>query len=189
MSGASKRLYELAEAQAGYFTTKQAQHSGITRQLLRYHVREGNLQRAARGVYRLAQFPAQRFEDVVVACLWAGADAVASHDTALAVYALSDAMPALIHLTLPRTFRGRRPGVRFHYGPLGAAERTLRDGIPATTVERTLRDVATTAEPELVRAAIREALERGLVTRRRLERAAAAEPALRRELDRVLAAS
>ena len=64
----------------------------------------------AHGIYRLQRFPAQPFEDVIVACLWAGDGAAASHDTALAVYGLTDAMPAVTHITVPRPFRGPAKG-------------------------------------------------------------------------------
>lgn len=46
----------------------------MSRQQLSYLARTGSLERVAQGVYRLRRFPAQRFEDVTVACLWAGDD-------------------------------------------------------------------------------------------------------------------
>jgi predicted transcriptional regulator of viral defense system len=64
-------LYHLAEPQAGYFTTGQAQADHVSRQQLWYLQQTGAIERAAHGIYRLARFPAQRFEDLVVACLWA----------------------------------------------------------------------------------------------------------------------
>ncbi len=118
--------------------------------------------------FRLRRFPAQRFEDVSVACLWAGDDAVASHDTALAIYELTDAMPAAIHVSVPRPFRGRRPGATVHAAPLDDGDRTERDGAPVTTVERTIADVLVRSGADLARPAAEQALERGLVTRRRL---------------------
>jgi predicted transcriptional regulator of viral defense system len=166
-------LYPLAERRAGYVTTAQAAEVGVSRQQLSYLARTGSLERVAHGIYRLRRFPAQRFEDVIVACLWAGDDAVASHDTALAIYELTDAMPAAIHVSVPRPFRGRRPGVTVHVAPLGDDERTERDGVPVTTVERTIADVLVRSGADLARPAAEQALERGLVTRRRLRAALA----------------
>ena len=160
-------LYPLAERRAGYVTTAQAAEVGVSRQQLSYLARTGSLQRVAQGIYRLHRFPAQRFEDVIVACLWAGEDAVASHDTALAVYELTDAMPSVIHVSIPRRFRGQRPGVVVHTAPLGDGERTERGGVPVTTVERTITDVLARSGEELARSAAEQALERGSVTRRR----------------------
>ncbi|MEX1165059.1 MAG: type IV toxin-antitoxin system AbiEi family antitoxin domain-containing protein [Nitriliruptor sp.] len=166
-------LYLFAERRAGYVTTAQAAEVGLSRQQLSYLARTGSLERVAQGIYRLRRFPAQRFEDVIVACLWAGEDTVASHDTALAVYELTDAMPTTIHVSVPRPFRGRRPGVTVHTAPLGDGERTERAGVPVTTVERTIADVLVHSGAELARPAAEQALERGLVTRRRLRAALA----------------
>lgn len=164
-------LYELAEPRAGYFTTAQAAEAGVSRQQLSYLNGAGSIDRIAHGIYRLRRFPAQRFEDVIVACLWAGEDAVASHDTALAIYELTDAMPAEVHVTVPRAFRGRRPGVVVHSAPLGARERTVRAAVPLTTVPRTIADVLSRSGPGVAVEAAREALDQGLVTRRRLRAA------------------
>jgi predicted transcriptional regulator of viral defense system len=127
------RLYPLADAQLGYFTTAQAEEAGVDRRYLAHHLGSGNIERAERGIYRLRHYPARRFEDVMVAVLWAGEGAVASHESALAIYGLADAMPPIIHLTLPRRFRGRRKGVAVHRAPLPQDDVTIRDGIPATT--------------------------------------------------------
>ena len=109
--------------------------TGPSHQQLSYLARTGSLQRVAQGLYRLHRFPAQRFEDVIVACLWAGDDAVASHDTVLTVYDLTDAMPAVIHVSTPRPFRGKRRDIVVHTAPLGDGERTERAGVPVTTGE------------------------------------------------------
>lgn len=164
-------LYPLAERRAGYLTTAQAAEVGVSRQQLSYLARTGSLERVAHGIYRLRRFPTQRFEDVIVACLWAGDDAVASHDTALAIYELTDAMPAAIHVSVPRPFRGRRPGVTVHAAPLDDSDRSERDGVPVTTVARTIADVFVRSGADLARPAAEQALERGLVTRRRLRAA------------------
>lgn len=164
-------LYPLAEPRGGYLTTAQAAEVGVSRQQLYYLARTGSLDRVAQGIYRLRRFPAQRFEDVIVACLWVGEDAAASHDTALAVYELTDAMPAAIHVSVPRPFRGRRPGVAVHAAPLGDGERTEREGVPVTTVERTIADVLVRSGTDLAGPAAEQALARGLVTRRRLRAA------------------
>lgn len=164
-------LYALAERRGGYLTTAQAAEVDVSRQQLYYLARTGSLDRVAQGIYRLRRFPAQRFEDVIVACLWVGEDAAASHDTALAVYELTDAMPAVIHITTPRRFRGQRPGVTVHTAPLSERERTERAGVPVTTVERTIIDLLQTSGPDLAALAAEQALERRLVTRRALRTA------------------
>lgn len=165
------RIADLADAHAGYFTASEALAAGLSRRVLSHHVATGTLERVAYGIYRLRRYPAGRLEDLVVVGLWAGGDAAVSHESALVVYELGEAMPAVRHVTVPRAFRGRRVGVVVHHAPLGSGERVVVDAVAVTSVERTLVDVAGSADPALAAAAARDALDRGLTTRRRLERA------------------
>jgi hypothetical protein len=48
-------LYEIAENQAGYFTTKQAHSAGFSRESLSYYVTTDKFTRIQRGIYRLVQ--------------------------------------------------------------------------------------------------------------------------------------
>ena len=47
---------------------------------------------------------------MIAATLWAGDASAISHESALVVYGLASAMPSVIHLTVPRSFTGARPG-------------------------------------------------------------------------------
>lgn len=163
-------LYDLAEGQAGYFTTAQAVEAGVSRRALSGRARGGDVEQVRHGIYRLRQFPAHPFEDVAAACLWAGPDSAASHETALAIHGISDAMPPVIHVTVARPFRGRQAGVVIHVAPLPDDQRQVRDGIPVTTIGRTLQDVATASDPTLVRQAVIEAIHGGVLSRRQLRK-------------------
>lgn len=179
MSRSLNLLYPLAEAQVGHFTTRQAHGVGISDQQLHYLARTGSLQRVAHGIYRFHRFPFQPLEDVVVACLWAGAGAAASHDTALVVYDLTDAMPGTIHVTVPRRFRGRRPGVTVHTTSLPERDRTSREGVPVTTPTRTIRDIWARYGTDRTVETAREFLDSGLISRRRLRRDLASDEQMR----------
>ena len=170
------RLYSLADAQLGYFSTSQAEALGVDRRYLSHHVNSGNLERVGRGVYRLLNYPSHPFEDVMATLLWVGEGAVASHDTALAIYGLADAMPAVIHITVPRRFRGSRPGVLIHRAALPADDVTVRDGMPVTTPLRTILDVV--SDPSVAAAAAEEAIERGLIRVSQLRRVVEERPDL-----------
>jgi predicted transcriptional regulator of viral defense system len=50
-------LYDLAEGQAGYFTAAQGRRAGVHQVRLVQLRKRGDLERATRGVYRLARFP------------------------------------------------------------------------------------------------------------------------------------
>jgi predicted transcriptional regulator of viral defense system len=168
-------LYRLAEAQAGYFTARQAVDAGMDRSTLRYHARPGGkYERARRGLYRLRHFPSSQHEHVMAAWLpLRDAGAVVSHESALELQELSDAIPDAVHLSLSRSQRGqrRRAGVRLHTlsRPPKKAEVRHIAGLPVTSLERTIVDVLETgAQPEQIEMAISQSLERGLTTPRRL---------------------
>ena len=179
----SDSLYELAEGQGGYFGASQTRELGFGSDLITYHAKQGNFLRAARGIYRLKRSPASPFEDLIVACLRAGPKAAVSHETALAVYGLSDLMPAQIHLIVPRTKSRRLRGLKLHRHRLGEGDVTRRDGVQVTTPIRTLLDVAAAGvSEEHVAQAVREALQRGLVQRHELLSAAQSRGGRAREV-------
>jgi len=184
-----ERLFQIAEAQAGYFTTAQAQTVGITRPQLSRYVAAGQLEHSRHGVYRLTPFPRVPHEDLFIAWLAAGPDAVISHDSALALYELSDALPAHVHLTVPRRASRRRPGYRLHTSRITPAEITHYGGLQVTTVARTIIDIAFDGlADDLVLQAVQEAVARRLVTREQLLAAAMQRgPALTRLIERALA--
>src|SRR5437588_4449177 len=107
---ASRRLFEFAEQQQGFFTAKQAKAAGFAENTHPYHVRVGNWVREHRGIYRLALFPAAEHPDLVKWALWSRdrnevTEGVYSHQTALSLYELSDLNPAKLHMTVPSHFR------------------------------------------------------------------------------------
>lgn len=162
-------LYALAAAQGGCFTREQARDAGFSDQLLHKHVSAQNLERVQRGVYRITRFPesGRAQEDLVIPWLWSQAAGVLSHETALRLHGLSDALPSNIHLTLPRGWRDRalRPpaGVRLSFGGVPAHERAFIGAVPVTRPARTINDVATAhGDLDVVRDAVRQAIQRGI---------------------------
>jgi predicted transcriptional regulator of viral defense system len=164
------RLYEIAAAQQGLFTTQQAAAAGYSPQLVVHHIRGGRMLRVRRGIYRLVHFPASEHEELVTVWLWSEQAGVLSHETALELHALSDALPAQVHLTLPAAWKKRRfrvpEGVALHHADIEKNERAWAGPVPITSVSRTLNDLAQSGlSPELLRQAARQALRRGLTTR------------------------
>lgn len=170
------KLYAIAESQAGYFTSHQAIDAGVDRSILSRQVGAGRLRRVRHGLYRLVHFPSAPHEDLVVAWLETGPGSVISHDSALALYNLSDALPSEIHVTVSRTASRRRPGIRLHTNHLSPQEITQRSGVAVTTVPRTIADVAAGGlSEEFVIQAVREAVLNGLATPDELLSAACSE--------------
>lgn len=172
-------LYRIAESQAGYFTARQAIESGMDRSTLRHHARPGGrYERIRRGLFRLRHFPSSPHEHVVAAWLpLRDAGAVVSHESALELLDLSDVIPNVVHLTLPRPERGqrRRDGIQLHFPSNHPTKREISQvqGCPVTSPERTIVDTLKSGtQPEQVEMAIRQALERGMTTPRRLRAAA-----------------
>lgn len=181
-------LYRLAESQAGYFTAQQALSAGMDRSTLRHHARPGGrYERARTGLYRLRHFPSSPHEHVVAAWLpLRQTGAVVSHESGLELYELSDVIPSAVHLSLTRSKRGQRPrpGVRLHTleRPPSQAEVRKIAGVPVTTPERTIVDALEAGtQAEQIELAIRQALERGLTTARRLRVAASSRSSRVRE--------
>ena len=160
------KLYQIAEGQAGYFTAAQAREAGFSWERLSNSVKRGKFQRVAHSVYRLTHFPGSPYEDLFVAWLITGPHSTISHESALAVYELSDVLPGEVHVIVPRTASRRRKGIRLHTNQLDPDEIAARSGLPVTTVARTIADATSSGlAEEQVRLAIQEALRRGLVSK------------------------
>jgi predicted transcriptional regulator of viral defense system len=168
------RLFEIAQAQHGLFTTKQAKQAGYSEKAQHYHASAGNWIRDHRGIYRLARYPRSEWADLMLWQLWSRNRAdvpqgVYSHETALSLYELSDAMPARLHMTVPHGFDRSAdiPSVLvLHRAKLSESEIGTIDGIRVTRPVRTILDVVAEGKlaPELIRQAIREGEDRGLFT-------------------------
>lgn len=161
-------LYETAASQAGLFTASQAADAGYSLQLLNHHVHGGKFARVRRGVYRLVHFPPSDQEDLMMVWLWTDHQGVFSHETALALHELSDALPAQVHLTLPLDWKTRRlrvpQGVVLHFGTIQEVDRMWNATVPVTSVRKTLADCADAkVSPELIQQAEAEARARGLI--------------------------
>ncbi len=167
MSGAAyNAIYEIAEEQNGYVTTPQAAAVNVRKGTLAKMAARGVVERVSWGVYRLSRFPSSPLDQYVEASLWPlSTRGVVSHESALAIYGLSDVSPTRIHITLPRSVRVRRrlpPGLVVHRADLGPADSQMHEGVPVTTPERTIRDChAAHLGPALVRQAIRDGRRTG----------------------------
>lgn len=163
------QLFQIAEDQAGYFSLSQARGIGLRRSQIYRERKRGKFVRADWGIYRFLQFPASRFEGIHVAVLNAGQRAVVGFKTALYVYELSDIIPDEIHLILPTTSSRRRPGIRVHTVRLEKDDITHFEGLPITTVARTIVDAAFAhISDEQIRMAIIQSLRRGMTTKLKL---------------------
>jgi predicted transcriptional regulator of viral defense system len=166
-------LYELAEEQAGYFTAAQAREAGLHQVRLAQLHQRGDIERVTRGVYRLTRYPISTLGQYMEAALWPqvrrpDVHGVISHESALAIYGLSDASPAKVHVTLPAELRIRRAVPKYlviHYADLKPKDVQRVEGVPVTTAARAIRDAhANHLGPALIRQAIIDGRRTGHLT-------------------------
>lgn len=165
-------LLRIAGEQHGYFTTAQAESNGLSRRALNQRARKGEFEHEAYGLWRLSHWPAGPKDDLYALAVRAPFGTF-SHETALALLELGEIIPSEIHLTIPESSRlSSRPGLRLHRTRTGAErERTFRDGLWVSTATRALLDAATAGhDTSQLRAAARDARDRGLLTRADQER-------------------
>jgi predicted transcriptional regulator of viral defense system len=158
-------LEQLALEQGGYFDRADALAHGFSNQLVHHHVRSGRFERVYPGVYRLATAPPAPHDELLLAWVWSNYRGVISHDSALALFGLSDLLPSQVHLTVPIDFRRASGPYVIHRVPLPDADRTTYEGVATTTAARAIVDAAADgADPEQVARAIKQAIARGLAT-------------------------
>jgi very-short-patch-repair endonuclease len=148
----------LAERQGGAVSTGQLLAAGIGQGAIELRVRRGRLHHIHRGVYAVGtpRLTARgRLWAALLACGGPGA-AVLSHGSAAAVWDLLPS-PAKFDVTTLGGSRSTKT-IRVHRTTtLTPADITEHDGLPVTTVARTLIDLATTLSPHRVERVVHRA--------------------------------
>jgi very-short-patch-repair endonuclease len=134
----------------------------ITEDAIDHRVACGRLHPVHRGVYAVGHRRLSREGELMAAVLAGGPGSVLSHYSAAELWAMRTSKERLIHVTT--SAHGKRPGIRFHKGALDPGEFTTHKGIPVTTPERTLIDLATTSTADQLERAIRQAEYEHLTT-------------------------
>ncbi len=176
----------MADENGGLIAAETARRFGFTDSTLARLVQRGRIERTARGVFRIPFMNPGPLAQYLEAVMWAkahsGPQQVAiSHVSALAVFGISDANPASIHLTVPKKARLRRETPRnivLHHGDLPPESITIHEGIPVTTVPQTVFDLQMAGiRVDLIRQAVADARKEGFIDeatarhlRRRIEK-------------------
>lgn len=171
-------LYRIADLQQGYFTAKQAKLAGYSDSRFPHHVKTGNWIREGRGIYRLSNYPIGERPDLVFWSLWTcnregEVQGVFSHETALTIHGLSDAMPIAYHLTVPKKFRKNKPHLKnliLHFANLRSLDIWEFEGYKVTTPLRTIKDIILIEDisDELILQAIVDGLDKGIFSKKQL---------------------
>jgi very-short-patch-repair endonuclease len=115
----------------------------------------GRLHRLHAGVYLVGHQIIQREGRWMAAVLASGPEAVLSHWSAAALWAIRPNWRSIIDVTTPQKSRSWK-GIRRHHSPLPADEVTVHEGIPVTTVPRTIFDLAAIESEDVVESLLRE---------------------------------
>ncbi|MHB8459599.1 MAG: type IV toxin-antitoxin system AbiEi family antitoxin domain-containing protein [Candidatus Dormibacteraceae bacterium] len=164
-------LGAIAASQAGYFTVDQALGAGYEDANFGHHLETGSWKRVTRGIYRLADWPNQRGDDLLFWHLWSKGQAVASHLSAIEHWGLGQLEADRPHLTVPRSFRRAlpkqiRPAPVLHRRDLEwQRDVTFSDrGFKVTTVPRTIIDIAALVDADHLALTLQDAFSRGYLS-------------------------
>ena len=151
-------IAEIAARQHGVIGLSQLVGAGLSSKQVSYRVQRRRLHRIYRGVYAVGHTVLSREAHWMAAVLACGDGAALSHRDAAALYALRPSAATRIDATIDsRNGRSRRRRIRLHRSPLPAEEVTVVDGIPVTTVARTLLDLAAVVQMDALKRAIKQA--------------------------------
>jgi very-short-patch-repair endonuclease len=161
-----RRLVELATRQHGRVTRAQLLALGFGRGAIHHRVEAGRLHAEHAGVYAVGHMATNAESREMAAVLACGPGAVVSHWTAAARWRLLRPSRGPIHVTVEGDRRNQR-GIRAHgTKELHPHDRSRRDGIPVTSVARTLLDLAAVAPARVLARAVNEADRQGRLNRR-----------------------
>lgn len=132
----------IAAAQHALITIDQLTGLGVSPTAVARLVRRGRLERIHAGVFRVVGSPRTWRQEVMGIVLAARPDGLASHRTAAALHPLFRTRGGIIEIVSERERSFRQAGVRSHRTrDLPAIDRSVVDGIPVVSVDRTLIDV------------------------------------------------
>ena len=147
-------LAEVSESQWGMVTSAQASARGVSHMNLTRLAESGDLVRLSHGIYKDAGAPGGQHEDLHAA--WLSTDpaklayerlderpgsAVVSGESAARLHGIGDLRAMKSEFTTPTRKQTQRTDVRYRTRALPDQDVTVREGLTATTRERTIADL------------------------------------------------
>lgn len=175
-----REIAKLAGCQDGVVARREILNAGITRSVIERHVANRDLRPVYRSVYAVGHTALSPIGRWRAAILLAGKGAVLSHASAAQVHRLVDderfSGQGMIQVT--RASGGRagvraamaagQPAVRIHRSAVTEIDVCRRRGLPVTSVERTLIDLAALLKPRSLESAVIKAQRLGILDLLRL---------------------
>jgi hypothetical protein len=138
---------------------------GYSRAGVKVMVDAGRLHRLYFGVYAVGHRDLSRHGEYLAAVLAVGSGSLLSYHSAAWLWGLRSGSPKPIHVTgvVPRHHRAPEGLARHRARHLGEEDRAVVDGIPVTSVARTLLDLASRLRGDQLKRALARAEELGLI--------------------------
>jgi hypothetical protein len=166
----SREVWRLADRQHGVISRAQLLALGYSAHAIAHRLAVGRLHQVHRGVYAVGRPELSRHGVWIAAAMSCGAEAVVSHESAARLWGIRG-RERRVTVTVPLHVRRRRPGIAIHQRTLPPAERAVHEGVPVTTVHRTLLDLAPSLSRGQLEAAINAADKHDLTDPERLRAA------------------
>ncbi len=148
-------LARIADRQHGVVSRQQILALGFDRSRIERWRKAGRIHRVHAGVYAVGHPRLTRRGRWMAAVLAGGEGAVLSHFSAALLWGIIDRDVALVHILIRSGSGHRRPGLAIHRTrELADCDRSVIDGIPVTSLNRTLLDLAAVMAPERLRFAV-----------------------------------
>lgn len=164
-------LRVLATRQHGAVSHRQLLELGFGVRWIERRLAEGRFEALHRDVYSVGHSRLSGKGRWWAAVLAYGAGTVLSHQSASALWGLRRRRAGPVHVNafLGWQGTGRRPGIWLHRCKLRTEEVTVHEGLPVTTIARTIFDLAEVAPYDEVKKAAEAADRRNLLLLRELE--------------------
>ena len=156
-----KGIAELARRQYGVVARAQVLDLGLGEDAIQHRLATGRLHLLHQGVYAVGHRLVPREGRWLAAVFASGEGAVLSHHSAAALWMIRPNSRSIIDVTAPHKSR-TWDGIKRHHKALPADEVTMEEGIPVTTVPRTILDLAATEPVDVVENLLREMEHREL---------------------------
>ena len=163
-----RNLLELGHPPDGILTRAEAKERGFTNRMLRIRIARGELEEVLPGVLWVCASPYTWRSGLRAATTWA-APAAGSHRAAAAQWGLDGFPRNILEISTSRRLQAPRSEITVHQiGDLPQDQVRFRDGLPFTSIERTLLDLGAVCPPGKVENAVDDALRQRLTTLERL---------------------
>jgi very-short-patch-repair endonuclease/predicted transcriptional regulator of viral defense system len=159
----------LADRQHGVVARRQLAALGMGPGSIQHRLGSARLHRVFRAVYSVGHSRLTQRGRWMAAVLSCGEDALLSHRSAAALWGIAPYQGRWIDVIAPGSRRGRRSPIAVHGGALLAKDGTLRDGIPVTSVARTILDLAEVVDRRRLERAVEQAERMEVLDLRALE--------------------